>query len=200
MENHLKVLEERIARAITFIENLKAREKSLRDEKNAIEKKVLGLESELKGKDRTIAELKESQVYLKNRIEAVLSKLESLATLEMEAEGEEELNDDLGLTDTEGDPQMDEKPSGEEQDEGTSPSTYDGGEIYVEENIVDLKSDDGDDDDKSVTTPQIAQNPLFDSFVVYDGGEDHMNELPAKNRGPDQPRKPYSENNPSFKM
>jgi FtsZ-binding cell division protein ZapB len=197
MENHLKVLEERIAKAITFIENLKTREKSLRDEKEAIGQKVLELESEIEERERTIAELRESQVYLKNRIEAVLSKLESLATLEIDAE--EDQSGDSARKDDEEDLGLEEKPAGEEKHGAERPSTYDSGEIYVEENIVDLKSED-EEDDKSVTTPQIAQNPLFDSFISYDGMEEDAENLPTQDQSSPQGRKPHNEINHSFEM
>jgi FtsZ-binding cell division protein ZapB len=199
MENHLKVLEERIAKAITFIENLKTREKSLRDEKEAIGQKVLELESEIEERERTIAELRESQVYLKNRIEAVLSKLESLATLEIDAEQEEDQSGDSARKDDEEDLGLEEKPAGEEKHGAERPSTYDSGEIYVEENIVDLKSED-EEDDKSVTTPQIAQNPLFDSFISYDGMEEDAENLPTQDQSSPQGRKPHNEINHSFEM
>jgi FtsZ-binding cell division protein ZapB len=199
MENHLKMLEERIAKAITFIENLKTREKSLRDEKDAIRNKVLELESENEDKERTIAELRESQVYLKNRIEAVLSKLESLATLEMEAEQEEDQKEDRSLTDDEADSSVGKMSSREGKHEDATPSTSEGGEIYVEENIVDLKSED-EDDNENVTTPHIAQNPLFDSFINSESTEEDDENQPAKNQSLPEERITYNENNPSLEM
>jgi len=66
MDNHLKVLEDRINKAIIFIENLKAKEKTLAGEKELIENRVAELEIEIAEKDRTIEELMENQVFLKN--------------------------------------------------------------------------------------------------------------------------------------
>lgn len=79
--DQLKLLEDRIGKAIGFIENLKAREKTHLEEKENLEQRVSTLEEEIKEKDDKIDELKESQVFLKEKIETILGKLESWADL-----------------------------------------------------------------------------------------------------------------------
>jgi chromosome segregation ATPase len=173
MENHLKVLEERISKAVSFIENLKTREKTLRDEKDAVGRRVEVLESQIKEKEKTIAELRESQVFLKSKIETILSKLESLANLELEAETEEregeqpahEMSAEDADTSGEGGNAADEEEATFEDDEPEVqyPSTHDTSEIYVEENIVDLKSDE-EEENHDGSSAGSAQNPLFESI------------------------------------
>jgi chromosome segregation ATPase len=79
--DQLKLLEERIGKAIGFIENLKAREKTHLQQKEELEERVSSFEEEIKEKDTRIEELKESQVFLKEKIETILGKLESWADL-----------------------------------------------------------------------------------------------------------------------
>jgi chromosome segregation ATPase len=79
--DQLKLLEERIGKAIGFIENLKAREKTYLQQKEELEERVSSLEEEIKEKDTRIEELKESQLFLKEKIETILGKLESWADL-----------------------------------------------------------------------------------------------------------------------
>ena len=175
MENHLKVLEERISKAVSFIENLKTREKTLRDEKDAVARKVEALESQIKEKEKTIAELRESQVFLKNKIETILSKLESLANLEMEAEQEERESEQpahemsaekADTSGEEGKAAEDEEPTFEdEKPEVQYPSSHDSSEIYVEENIVDLKSDE-EKETQGRSSTRSAQKPLFESLDI----------------------------------
>lgn len=81
MDNsYMKLIESRINRAIAFIEELKNREKSLKDEKERLEKVIINLENELKKKDERIEELLKIQKFLKDKIELVLSRLESIDT------------------------------------------------------------------------------------------------------------------------
>jgi peptidoglycan hydrolase CwlO-like protein len=173
MENHLKVLEERISKAVSFIENLKTREKTLRDEKDAVARKVETMESQIKEKEKTIAELRESQVFLKNKIETILSKLESLANLEMETEQAERKTEqpahEMSAEDAEPSGE-DETSAGEEEaifeddePEVEHPSTHDTSEIYVEENIVDLKSDE-EEGNQGGSSSRSTQHPLFEPF------------------------------------
>ena len=69
-ENQLKLLEERISKAVEFIETLKSRERNLIREKEKLGEKVSTLEKELEGKEDKIKELKGSQEFLKEKIEA----------------------------------------------------------------------------------------------------------------------------------
>ena len=120
-ENQLILLEQRINRAIGFIETLKSREKALIEEKDGLEGKVRSLEEDVREKDMKIDALKENQLFLKNKIEAVLNKLESLANLEEQSSGK-------NSKDHEEDDSAEEKPVESE--------------IIIEENIVDLKDED----------------------------------------------------------
>jgi len=79
--DQLKLLEERIGKAIDFIENLKSREKLHIEEKEELQERVDSLEEEMKEKNGSIEELKESQVFLKEKIETILGKLESWADM-----------------------------------------------------------------------------------------------------------------------
>jgi len=120
--DQLKLLEDRIGKAIGFIENLKSREKTHLQEKEELEQRVTSLEEDIKEKDGRIEELKESQVFLKEKIETILSKLESWADLVDSAgydldtagvSGEEDAGtgidlDDTGDTDDEGEDSPDE--------------------------------------------------------------------------------------------
>jgi hypothetical protein len=155
MDNQLTMLEERIGKAITFIETLKAKEKTLADEKEVFETKIQELEAELTEKDRTIEELMENQVFLKNKIEAVLNKLESLANFDMGSTQEEEVQ---AGTPPEPDETV-EEPAEDlgKMDKPESEGPTGSGGIYVEENIVDFKSNDETD-----------QNPLFDANADSD--------------------------------
>jgi len=79
--DQLKLLEERIGKAIDFIEKLKSREKLHIEEKEELQERVDSLEEEMKEKNGSIEELKESQVFLKEKIETILGKLESWADM-----------------------------------------------------------------------------------------------------------------------
>jgi FtsZ-binding cell division protein ZapB len=79
--DQLKLLEERIGKAIDFIEKLKSREKLHIEEKEELQERADSLEEEMKEKNDTIEELKESQVFLKEKIETILGKLESWADM-----------------------------------------------------------------------------------------------------------------------
>ena len=79
--DQLKLLEERIGKAIDFIEKLKSREKLHIEEKEELQERVDSLEEEMKEKNDSIEELKESQVFLKEKIETILGKLESWADM-----------------------------------------------------------------------------------------------------------------------
>ncbi len=83
-EEQLKLFEERINKAIAFIETLKTREKNLIQEKEEFLKRIIALESDVKDRDDKIKELKGSQEFLKEKIESILGKLESFASIEIE--------------------------------------------------------------------------------------------------------------------
>ncbi len=78
-EKQLKILGERINNAISFIENLKSKEKALVEEKESLEVKTAELEEVVHDRDLKIEALQENQMFLKNKIEAIIDKLEMLA-------------------------------------------------------------------------------------------------------------------------
>jgi len=77
--DQLKLLEERINKAIVFIEKLKTREKTLNQEKEKLRQKIMSLEEEVVTKDKRIEELVDVQRFLKEKIETILNKLESFS-------------------------------------------------------------------------------------------------------------------------
>lgn len=85
-EDQLKLLETRINNAIIFIETLKSREKRLIQEKEELDIKINSFENVLAEKDSKIEELKGSQEFLREKIEAILGKLESFATIGTEGQ------------------------------------------------------------------------------------------------------------------
>lgn len=150
-DNQLKVLEQRINNAVTFIENLKSREKALRDEKEQLEKRLLSLQRVVEEKDLKIEALRENQLFLKNKIETILDKLEGLASLESTAE-QGSAAEEYGPEESPGEQPLEQAPAGEgeavaENDAPADPAdqeAYAGAEaqsdgIIVEENLVDLQ-------------------------------------------------------------
>ncbi len=83
-DEQLKLFEDRINKAISFIETLKTREKKLMQEKEELLQKIADFESDIKDRDSKIKELKGSQEFLKEKIESILGKLESFASIEIE--------------------------------------------------------------------------------------------------------------------
>lgn len=160
-DKQLEMFEERVNKAVSFIETLKAKEKTLVDEKEDIERKVEELQEEIDLKDRKIEELLESQVFLKNKIETVLNKLESLDNFDADKK-----EDDV--------PDVDETPTyGYERSDSLNAGndTENSGEIFVEENLVDLKDEneteeDSDQQETTISTPQTDQKPLFDNPFI----------------------------------
>ena len=160
-DKQLEMFEERVNKAVSFIETLKAKEKTLVDEKEDIERKVEELQEEIDLKDRKIEELLESQVFLKNKIETVLNKLESLDNFDAD-----KTEDDV--------PDVDETPTyGYERSDSLNAGndTENSGEIFVEENLVDLKDEneteeDSDQQETTISTPQTDQKPLFDNPFI----------------------------------
>ena len=192
-DKQLEVFEDRINRAISFIETLKVKEKTLVDEKEDIERKVEKLQEQIVEKDQKIEDLLESQLFLKNKIETVLNKLESLANFDAENVDDDEKPavDSLGY-----------ESSDNLLTENGTDST---GEIYVEENIVDLKDENGaewepDKQATTILTPQVDQNPLFDATENEQTvEEDQVSEEHDFMKNKEQERKPFSDN-PFFQM
>jgi len=197
-DKQLDMFEDRINRAISFIETLKAKEKTLVDEKEDIERKVEELQEQIALKDQKIEELLESQVFLKNKIETVLNKLESLANFDADSSDDDEkptVND----TSPYGYDRSDnlEAKTGESLNGSDAESS---GEIFVEENIVDLKDENGTkqdpkQQDTTISTPPVDQSPLFDTAETEqtvkgdDASDDH-----DFMKNTEQERKPFSEN------
>ncbi len=175
-DKQLKLLAERINNAISFIETMKAREKTLIEEKKEIEKKAAELQELMAEKDKKIDDLSENQLFLKNKIEAVLDKLEGLASLEPSGSVAEKETFQSTM-------EAEQETAGAENEEETMNNDIeDSGEIIVEENIVDLKNDEITDDveenrvdeedvldeepaDEEVLTEESTKNEnlLFDS-------------------------------------
>ena len=196
-DKQLDVFEDRINRAISFIETLKAKEKTLVDEKEDSERKVEDLQEQIALKDQKIEELLESQVFLKNKIETVLNKLESLANFDTDSSDDEKPSvDNTSLYGYE-------RP--ENLEDGTKKTlteknTESSGEIFVEENIVDLKDENGteqepDQKDTTMSTPRVDQNPLFDTAENEQAaGEDEASEEHDLMKKKEQEHKPFSDN------
>lgn len=125
-EDQLELLESRINNAIAFIENLKSREKDLIQENEDLHQKIVTLEENVTEKEKKIEELKGSQEFLREKIEAILGKLESFASIDTERQfnlknyPEQEKTESL---------------TGEEMP-GVQTE-----QVIIEENIVDLKED-----------------------------------------------------------
>ena len=203
-DNQLKVFEDRINKAIDFIETLKAKEKTLVDEKENIEHRFKELKEQIVEKDQKIEELLESQVFLKSKIETVLNKLESLANFDIGNSGEDEElpADETSSSDYDRTPGLEEeteKPLDENNTEKQSSS-----EIYVEENIVDLKDEDGteqksdtasapdtDRPNEAMVTPKVDQSPLFDTAENEQATEE---EEASEEKSTEQEQKPFGDN------
>lgn len=165
-EEQLKLFEERINKAIAFIETLKTREKTLIQEKEELLQKVVDLESDVKDRDNKIKELKGSQEFLKEKIESILGKLESFASIEIE---EPLLAGDEATQAIE-----------QETDQNISDVN-----VIIEEDIVDLKEQEKEQeptqDDKDQGIKKIHEgsreefgNSLFDTRS--EGAEESGNE------------------------
>jgi hypothetical protein len=203
-DKQLELFEDRINKAIGFIETLKAKEKNLIDEKEDIEQKVADLESQVELKDAKIDELLETQVYLKTKIETVLNKLESLANFDADntEDGEPGLEDDatsfgFGRSDN---------PVAEGEITSSETEAESSGEIYVEENIVDLREsassendetseDNAKQEDTTIQTPRVDQNPLFDTDEHEENAEEErVSEDHEFIKNTEQDRRPFGDN------
>ena len=92
--DQLALLEQRIQKAIRLIEELKGREKKFAEEKKLLEDKIKELNGELESKNDLIDELKRSQRFLKEKIEVILDKLESIEIFENTTDFELPITDD----------------------------------------------------------------------------------------------------------
>jgi len=95
-EDQLKLLESRISKAIAFIESLKTREKDLLRQQEKLNQQIESLEKTLEEKDDRIRELTGAQEFLKEKIETILGKLESFASIESESESKNQFVFDKG--------------------------------------------------------------------------------------------------------
>ena len=75
-EDQLELLESRINNAIAFIENLRSREKGFVQENEDLHQKIVTLEENMAEKEKKIEELKGSQEFLREKIEAILGQWE----------------------------------------------------------------------------------------------------------------------------
>jgi hypothetical protein len=159
-EDQLKLLEERINNAISFIETLKSREKKLLHEKEELEAKISSFDKVLAEKDAKIEELKGSQGFLREKIEAILGKLESFASIDSEGKfdlkelPETEKVDDDGIIEDEfvdlKEKNVDEETADTKQDEDISSDkepTEDS--LEKKEDIFSLNAEDDQESEKS---------------------------------------------------
>ena len=143
-EEQIKLLESRINKAITFIENLKSREKKLILEKEDLNQKIFSLENDFEEKENKIKELKESHEFLREKIEVILGKLESFASMET----------DIQLKPSE----VTEKEEIELEKE-YEPAVPDNEEVIVEENIADLQENNVEEESILINTEEpMPQN------------------------------------------
>ncbi len=139
-EEQIKLLESRINKAITFIENLKSREKKLILEKVDLNQKIFSLENNFEEKENKIKELKESQEFLREKIEVILGKLESFASMET----------DIQLEPSE----VTEKEEIELEKE-YEPAVPDNEEVIVEESIADLQENNVEEESLLISTEEL---------------------------------------------
>jgi hypothetical protein len=126
-EDQLKLLEERINTAISFIETLKSREKKLLQEKEELETKVNSFDEIIAEKDAKIEELKGSQGFLREKIETILEKLESFASIDTDS-------------------QFDFKTLPETEESVSSEPEKDEEGVLIEDEFVDLKTENVEDE------------------------------------------------------
>jgi FtsZ-binding cell division protein ZapB len=153
-EDQLRLLETRINSAISFIENLKSREKKLLSEKEELAKKAQQLEQGLEESDRKNEELLRTQKYLKERIETILGKLEGLAGMYQEhpPSAPERQHGGREAKDTAGEAAPETARKGAVQGDGG---------IIIEDNIVDLKDTNRAKDGKKQRPEEPGQKKSF---------------------------------------
>jgi len=202
-EDHLKLLETRINKAIAFIETLKSREKSLLQEKEKMGKKIESLENKLEEKEERIQELKGSQEFLKEKIEMILGKLESFATIEPEGQY-------FPATHPENEKEKDtvEEPLVEEKMVDLNKESGDGGSalIHSEETVIDLDDIDNSSGnvDEDVETKEnlsqdesdIDQNTLFNADFSAESIIEQFKEAHESTGDEQDPRLKWFGNNP----
>jgi FtsZ-binding cell division protein ZapB len=150
-EDQLKLLENRINSAITFIESLRSKEKKLLAEKDTLRNRILQLEKGIEEKDRRNDDLMKTQKYLKEKIEFILGKLEGLAEVPEEGVSVVENGDSpfthekAALQAGKGQPAAREKPRGQRAAGGGEPGNTaklkEPDALIIEERIVDLKEE-----------------------------------------------------------
>jgi len=151
-ENQLRILEERINNAISFIENLKSKEKALVEEKERLQLKKAELEEVVRDKNLKIEALQENQLFLKNKIEAILDKLEALA----EMEGYENAGLEKSQTEAANNGvQNEEQETADIEEESGQDKQQDTEEIIIEENLVDLKNDSEEQPQTGMDDPAV---------------------------------------------
>jgi FtsZ-binding cell division protein ZapB len=174
-DDQLKLFEERINKAIAFIETLKTREKKLIQEKEKLLQKIADSESDIRDRDSKIKELKGSQEFLKEKIESILGKLESFASIEIEGASF---------------PGKDTTQTAEEETEQKISDVN----MIIEEDIVDLKEqkitqkdDTGQrkekkDEYQGIQKPHKGTNEEFDNslFDNRSEGEDKLGTAPER--------------------
>ena len=182
--DQLKLLEERIGKAIDFIEKLKSREKVHVQDKEDLQERVDSLEKEMQEKNDTIAELKESQVFLKEKIETILGKLESWA--DMVDVGGYELDTVPEPESSEGTPQSEdsyedtEEESDDEASSDDETSSDDGAsveEIDTALGDISLETEEDEDEDPDKT--------LFDTGEEDESSDPETNSSGLESRWPD---------------
>jgi len=142
--DQVKLLEKRINKAIKFIENLKAKENKLNNEKLKLIDRVNNLENISSEKQKDIDELKKIQIFLKDKIEVILDKLESIVELGDDQESGLE-NEENIVTSEESKNKVDNN-------------------IIIEEDMVDLKNE----KEKSQRDQKISRGKVYNA----DRGED----------------------------
>lgn len=171
MSNDLEMLEKRIEKAIKFIEEFKNREKKYLDEKKSLEAKISFLREELEKKEEIIEELKRSQRYLKEKIETILDKLESIELMEdesMESISSSMIADEVIEKEITGMDGSDS--SNEEKSIFTDSSSIDSEKIIEEESTVDLREYQSSSNSSSNEENQKKDNLPDDTETVPGAG------------------------------
>ena len=181
-EDQLRLLESRINSAITFIENLKSKEKQLLSEEEELRKRILLLEKSIEEKDKRNDDLLKTQKYLKEKIEFILGKLEGLAEVSEESVSGIENGDSpptrqkSATQPVKGQPVLKERQrapraaaSGPEAKGGEAAREADG--IIIEERVVDLKKENEKNKPKTVMRSGLGgtQSTGIRSGSVSDG-------------------------------
>ena len=177
-EDQLKLLETRISNAIAFIESLKTREKGLLQEKEKLNRKIQSLERTIKEKEERIRELKGAQEFLKEKIETILGKLESFASIESESESKSQFifAQEKDSTDVQGEEAIIEEEPVDFQKEGD-----DGGPVLLntEDSVVQMDdienpSEEGKESDKK--EEHVPDKTDADQDTLFGTDSDEVND------------------------